>query len=39
MLREKAVCVFCGPREIFWHSTKESAGMGNEEERNSRSFR
>ena len=38
MLREKVVYVYYGPRESFWLSTEESVGMGNEEERNTRSF-
>ena len=28
--------VFCGPKESFLQSTKESVGMGNEEERHTR---
>ena len=37
MLKEKNY-VFYGPRESFWQSTKESVGMGNDEERNTISF-
>ena len=33
---KKVVYVFSGPREILW--TKESIGLGNEEERNTISF-
>ena len=29
---KKVVYVFCGPSDVFWQSTKESAGIGNEEE-------
>ena len=37
MLREKVVCVFCGHRENFLQSTKQSVALGNEEKRNTRS--
>ena len=36
--RKKDVYVFCGPRESFWQNTKESVGMGIEEEMNTISF-
>ena len=35
---KKIVYVFCGSRESIWQSTKESIGMGNEEEKNARIF-
>ena len=35
---EKKLYMLCGPRESFRQSTKESVGMGIEEERNTRSF-
>ena len=35
---KKVVCVFCGLRESFRQSTKESIGMGLEEEGNNRCF-
>ena len=35
---EKKSYMFCGPRESFCRSTKVNDGMGNEEERNTRSF-
>ena len=38
MINEKDVYVFCGPRQSFWQCAKESVGIGNEEERNTRSF-
>ena len=36
VLSETKLCVFCGPRESFWQGTKECAGMGNEDGRNTR---
>ena len=36
--KRKKLSVFCGPRESFQQSTKESVGMGIEVERNTRSF-
>ena len=37
MLKEKScTCVF-GPRECFLQSAEESAGIGNDEERNTKS--
>ena len=30
--KKKVVYVFCGPSDSFWQSTKESAGIGNEED-------
>ena len=38
MVEEKVVYVFCGPRESFLLSTKESVLMDIEEESDSRSF-
>ena len=37
LLKKKAAYVFCGPRESFLQSIKESAGIGNEKDRNTRS--
>ena len=34
----KTLYVFCGTRESFWQTTKNSAGMGNEKGRNTRCF-
>ena len=36
--RKKIVYLFCGPRESFRQSTKESVVMGIEEKRNKRGF-
>ena len=36
--KEKKLYMFCGPRESFCQSTQESAGIGIEEERNTRHF-
>ena len=33
LYQKKVAYVFCGPTEGIWTNTKESAGMGNEEER------
>ena len=38
MLKDNVVYVFCGPRESFSLSTEEGVGIGNEEEKNTRSF-
>ena len=38
LLTEKAVHVFCLPKESSLQSTKESVGIGNEEERNIKMF-
>ena len=38
MLKERVVYVFCGLRESLLQSSEECVGMGNEEERNTRSF-
>ena len=35
---KKVACVFCNSGKSFWQSTKESAEIGNEEERNTRRF-
>ena len=37
-VKGKKLYVFCGPRENFSQSANESVGMGNEEERITRSF-
>ena len=34
----KMLCVICGPRESSLQRNKECVGMGNEEERNTRSY-
>ena len=38
MLSENVVYVFCRPGKRFQQSPKESIGIGNEKERNTRSF-